>query len=130
MPYATPAELFDAVVDSRNRGDLETYLGCYESDAVIVMQPGTVASGEDALRGFFSFFTGLKPTFTVVRREFLEGTEVTLHMSAWQLTGTDVQGNPIEWSGRTTDVLRRQEDGNWLVALDNPWGTSLLDPVG
>jgi ketosteroid isomerase-like protein len=129
MPYASPAALFDAVVDSRNRADLTTYLGCYESTAVIVMQPGTIASGEEALRGFFAFFTGLKPTFTVIRREFIEGPNVTLHMSAWELSGVDADGKPIEWSGRTTDVLRKQEDGSWLVALDNPWGTTLLDPI-
>ena len=129
MPYATPAALFDAVVQSRNQVDLETYLGCYEPNAVIVAQPGTIARGLDGLRGFFTFFTSLKPTFTVIRREFIEGPDVTLHMSAWTLSGTDPTGKPIEWSGRTTDVLRKQEDGNWLVALDNPWGTALLDPV-
>lgn len=26
----------------------------------------------------------------------------------------------------TADVLRRQADGNWLFAIDNPWGTQLL----
>lgn len=125
--YGTPAELFDAVVDARNRGDLERYLGCYEEGATIVLQPGTVGSGQEALRGFFAFFTGLKPTFTVVRREFVEGAEITLHLSDWRLTGVDAEGAAIAWSGRTSDVLRRQGDGGWLVALDNPWGTALLD---
>src|ERR1700733_13445718 len=69
MPYATPAELFDAVVSSKNRGDVEAYLDCYESNATIVLQPGSVASGHDALRGFLSFFTSLKPSFRVTRRK-------------------------------------------------------------
>ena len=127
MTYLTPAALFDAVVDSRNRGDLETYLGCYEPTATIVLQPGTVASGQDALRGFFAFFSSLKPTFTLTGRQFVEGEEITLHLSAWTLTGTDADRKPIAWAGRTTDVLRKQKDGGWLVALDNPWGTTLLD---
>jgi ketosteroid isomerase-like protein len=63
----------------------------------------------------------------VTRREFIEGPETTLHLSKWTLTGVDSEGNPIDWSGRTSDVLRKQEDGSWLVALDNPWGTALLD---
>ena len=66
---------------------------------------------------------------TVVRREFIEGPEITLHLSAWTLTGTDADGKSIAWEGRTTDVLRKQSDGNWLVSLDNPWGTALLDPA-
>jgi len=108
-------------------GDVEAYLDCYESNATIVLQPGSVASGHDALRGFLSFFTSLKPSFRVIRREFIEGPETTLHLSEWTPTGVDSDGNPIDWSGRTSDVLRKQEDGNWLVALDNPWGTALLD---
>ncbi len=127
--YATPSELFTAVVESRNRGDLATYLGCYEATATIVLQPGTVAGGEEALRGFFAFFTSLKPTFTVTRREFIEGPDIALHLSAWTLSGVDAEGKPIQWSGRTSDVLRKQAEGGWLVALDNPWGTSFLDPA-
>ena len=127
MSYATTATLFDAVVASRNRNDLAAYLGCYEYEATIVLQPGAVATGQEALRNFFSFYQSMKPTFTVVRREFIEGPEITLHLSSWTLTGTDADGKPIAWEGRTTDVLRKQSDGNWLVSLDNPWGTALLD---
>ena len=29
-------------------------------------------------------------------------------------------------SGRSSDILRRQPDGNWLIALDNPWGTDIV----
>jgi ketosteroid isomerase-like protein len=59
----------------------------------------------------------------------VEGAEITLHLSEWKLTGVDSGGKPIDWSGRTCDVLRKQSDGGWLVALDNPWGTALLDPA-
>jgi ketosteroid isomerase-like protein len=129
MAYLTPSALFDAVVDSRRRNDLATYLGCYEYEATIVQQPGTVATGQEALGNFFAFYQSIRPTFTVVRREFIEGPEITLHLSAWTLNGTDADGKPITWEGRTTDVLRKQPDGNWLVSLDNPWGTALLDPT-
>jgi ketosteroid isomerase-like protein len=29
-------------------------------------------------------------------------------------------------AGESSDVLRRQRDGRWLIALDNPWGADLL----
>ena len=128
MPYSTPELLFDTVVKSRNEGDLDTYLSCYESTATIVIQPGSIAVGHDGLRAFLALFTSLKPTFTVERRQFTQGENVTLHMSAWTLTGVDPSGKAIAWSGRTCDVLRKQDDGTWLVSLDNPYGTALLDP--
>lgn len=129
MTYLTPAALFDAVVDCRNRNDLAAYLGCYERDATIVPQPGVVSTGQQALRNFFALYQSMKPIFTVVRREFIEGPELTLHLSAWTLTGTDADGRPFVWEARTADLLRRHSDGNWLVSLDNPWGTGLLDPT-
>ena len=127
MLYATPSELFDSVVSARDRADAETYVGCYEVDATIVPQPGTVAHGHLAIRAFLEFFTSLRPSFTVVKRTFIEGPEVTLHLSEWTLDGTDAEGKPFRWSGRTCDVLRKQADGGWLVAIDNPWGTAVLD---
>jgi ketosteroid isomerase-like protein len=38
-----------------------------------------------------------------------------------QLRGTLPDGAPIEQQGRTIDVLRRDDDGQWCVAIDNPW---------
>jgi ketosteroid isomerase-like protein len=29
--------------------------------------------------------------------------------------------------GDSSDLLRRQQDGRWLIAVDNPWGAQLLE---
>lgn len=29
-------------------------------------------------------------------------------------------------AGESSDILRRQADGRWLIALDNPWGAQVL----
>jgi ketosteroid isomerase-like protein len=29
--------------------------------------------------------------------------------------------------GVSSDVLRRQHDGRWLIAVDNPWGATILE---
>lgn len=47
----------------------------------------------------------------------------------WRLQGTAQDGTAFDLSGRTADVLRRQPDGGWLMAIDNPYGTDLL-PAG
>jgi len=28
--------------------------------------------------------------------------------------------------GESSDILRQQRDGRWLIALDNPWGAKIL----
>jgi hypothetical protein len=31
--------------------------------------------------------------------------------------------------GTTAEVVRRQADGTWRYAIDNPWGGVVLDPA-
>jgi ketosteroid isomerase-like protein len=38
------------------------------------------------------------------------------------MTGTDPDGNDVSMTGLTSDVVRRQPDGNWLFVIDNPIG--------
>jgi ketosteroid isomerase-like protein len=125
--YLTTAALVDALIALRRSEDLETYLKAYEAEAVIVLQPGSIGKGHAAVRDFFNYFISLKPTFTVMRRQFVEANGIALHLSEWTLVGADQAGKPIAWSGRTADVLRLQHDGGWLVAIDNPWGTAALE---
>ena len=41
--------------------------------------------------------------------------------------GTGPNGMTVEMAGKSSDVLRRQPDGTWLIAVDNPWGTEVLN---
>jgi ketosteroid isomerase-like protein len=39
------------------------------------------------------------------------------------INGTEPDGKPINLTDKGTVVLRRQSDGNWLMVIENPWGT-------
>jgi ketosteroid isomerase-like protein len=43
------------------------------------------------------------------------------------VNGTDVNGNAIALAGQTSDVVRRQTDGTWLLIIDNPYGAAAAD---
>ena len=49
-----------------------------------------------------------------------EGRVALLH-GRWTLKGTAPDGSAIETSGRNSEVVRRQPDGGWLFAIDNPF---------
>jgi ketosteroid isomerase-like protein len=115
------------LVAARDGGDVATALGCYEAEATVVAQPGTVLSGPDAARTAVEGFLSLRPTFTVIARDLIEHGDVALHRSKWLLEGTDAAGGPLHLDDTTADVIRRQPDGGWLVAIDNPYGTAILD---
>jgi ketosteroid isomerase-like protein len=44
-------------------------------------------------------------------------------LGEWSFEGTSPDGTPVRLGARNADVLRRQADGSWRFAIDNPWGT-------
>ena len=36
--------------------------------------------------------------------------------------GTAADGSEVNLTGQTSDVVRRQADGTWLLVIDNPFG--------
>jgi len=56
--------------------------------------------------------------------------DVALYLGRWMLRGTDPGGQPLIMGGESTDILRRQPDGEWRIAVDNPWGFRVLPGLG
>jgi uncharacterized protein (TIGR02246 family) len=121
-PKATVTRLTDAV----NRGDLDAAAALYEPEAVLVGQPGDAGRGHARIREALRGFVGLRPTLTTTATHVLEAGDLALYLGRWRLIGIDPDGAPATMSGESADVLRRQSDGRWLIAIDDPWGTALL----
>jgi ketosteroid isomerase-like protein len=65
----------------------------------------------------------LKPKFTIEAQALLNGDgDLALTSSTWSVTATDAQGKPLNVKGKSREVVRRQADGTWLFAIDNPHG--------
>ena len=94
--------------------------------AVLIAQPGNIARGKDAIRAALQGFVSLKPSLKGQAHQVVEAEDIALYSSKWTLAGTSPEGKPVEMSGISSDVLRRHSDGRWLVAVDNPWGTSIV----
>jgi len=121
-----PRETVDHLIRAINSGDLDAAVALYETGGVMVVQPGSLARGTAELRAALAGFIALKPVLESRAENVVEAGDVALYQSRWKLRGTDPAGQPVDLAGESTDVLRRQEDGRWLIALDNPWGARLL----
>lgn len=121
-PRATVGRLTDAM----NRGDIDAAAALYEPDAVLIVQPGAAARGDARIREALQGFIQLRPTLTTSTSHVLDAGDVALYFGRWQLTGIGPDGAPVTMDGESADVLRRHSNGDWLVALDNPWGTAVL----
>ena len=124
MHTGSPEEMVTAWEKTMNSGDIEGVLAFYEPEAVVVLpaEQGGPVKGQDAVRQVLDQFLAMKPTFKIVLHRPTEAGEVALIVGDWSLTGTGPDGNPVEMSGRFRDVLHRQDDGSWLIAIDNPFG--------
>ena len=124
MPARNPQDCDLLLADAINAGDVEAAVALYEPDAGFLAEPGKAVTGTEAVREVMSGFMSLKPTITLeVDKVVPSGGDLALTCSKWSLSGTDADGNPVNISGRGTEVVRRQPDGTWLFVIDNPFGT-------
>ncbi len=107
--------------------DMDGILATYEPSATLVGQPGMPPSvGTLALRAAFTQFLGLNPKITIVNQDVIQSSDVALHTYTWTMSGKTPDGHAVEQSGFSIVVLRKQPDGRWLMAIDNPFGDQLL----
>jgi ketosteroid isomerase-like protein len=125
-----PIDTVNELVKAINGADLERAVGAYESGALLVVQPGQVVRGSAQLRKALAGFIALRAVLRSEAQQLIEAEGVALYIGRWSLSGTDPAGNAVTMGGESTDVLRRQGDGRWLIALDNPWGARILPPYG
>jgi uncharacterized protein (TIGR02246 family) len=117
---STPQSLLRTFSERLNAHDLDGLVALYEPEAVFEPQPGMVVSGTDAIRAALTELLATQPTITARIDQVLAADDVALVVNSWELTGTAPDETPIRQAGRSADVVRRQPDGRWLVAIDKP----------
>jgi len=126
MGEMTPEDTVRNLIKAINNGDAATAAAQYEPEAILVVEPGKIARGSEQIREAMIGFTALKPTLQSEKDEILVAGDTALLLSNWSLNGTGPAGEAVQMGGKSTDILRRQSGGNWLIAIDNPWGVDLL----
>ena len=125
----TPAALAPALQDIHrqfetafNSGDIDAMLALYEPEAVFVAPGGEILRGQDEIRGAYEPMFASRAKIQLETAGIIEGTDgLVLMHSCWTLTGAQPDGSPLELKGTSAEVLRRQNDGSWRYAVDNPF---------
>ncbi len=117
----------ERMTSSFNRGDLDGVMSTYETDAVVVFESGLETTGSDAIRAGFEQALAVKPSFAFSDHEVYVAEGMALHHTPWTMTGTLPDGGTVKQRGLSVAVLRQQEDRQWLMVVDNPYG---LDAPG
>ena len=101
----------------------------YTDDAVLVVKPGLEARGKEAIKNAFIkiaeyFKNSVVPTQGNML--MLEAGDTVLVLSQTLLDAENKDASDYSMDRRATYVYRNV-NGKWLCAIDNSYGTTLLD---
>lgn len=101
----------------------------YTDDAVLVVRPGLEVRGKEAIKAaFIKIAAYLKNSVVPTQGKMcmLEAGDTVLVLSQTLLDADNKDTSEYSMDRRATYVYRKV-DGQWLCAIDNSYGTTLLD---
>ncbi|MEU7141575.1 nuclear transport factor 2 family protein [Nocardia sp. NPDC046473] len=104
-----PNDLGKYFIERANAGDVDGLVALYEPTAVLEFPPGNVVTGHAEIRKVFEQFVAAAPVLSPGRQHpaLVSGD---LALTASTLTTGEM----------TVEIARRQPDGSWLIAVDQP----------
>ena len=120
-----PEDCSRVLVAALQSGDIELSVALYEPSAVLFKKSGEVMTGLDAIRENNAAVIALKPKFSIASIKATlsgDGTLATNRMKA-ELAFTKPDGQFVQTTVDTLEVLRKQEDGSWRYIIDDPYGS-------
>lgn len=108
-PASDPQQLARLLVARERAGDVEGMVALYEHDAVLDIGGGRLAVGSEAIRAFYASLIAAGVTFELADQHpaIINGNVA--------LTSTRLPDGSV-----TAEVARRQDDGTWRWAIDQP----------
>jgi ketosteroid isomerase-like protein len=123
MTVTRPEDFHRSYTAAFNSGNVQALLSHYERDATLVPQPNQLASGHEPIRAALQHYMAIW-RMTAETRYCITCGGIALASAIWRISGIGPDGQPVEVQGTSGDVLRRQSDGRWLLAVDHPFGGS------
>ncbi|HEU5197609.1 MAG TPA: SgcJ/EcaC family oxidoreductase, partial [Methylomirabilota bacterium] len=123
MTARTPADCDRLFAEHVNAGDLDALLALYEPGCSLVQSDGGVAKGQAAIREVMQRLIAMRPAMrTEVTKVVQTDDDLAVVYNDWSLTAKRPDGTPVERAGRALEIVRRQADGSWKFAIDDPFG--------
>jgi uncharacterized protein (TIGR02246 family) len=126
MPAQTPEQCDELFGQYVNAHDLDKLTGLYEGQATLVNEDGTVAAGAAAIReafkGYFDALPEGKINMNVVK--IIKTGNLAIVYNDWNMSGKAADGSSFNMQHKAIEVVRRQADGSWRFAIDDPYARS------
>lgn len=103
-------------------GDIDGIMATYDPEAVVIAEPGKPVTGDAALREMFAAFVAAGVDFSYGAHEVVRTGDTALHLMKWTATAPDGMAQ----SALSVAVLRRQQNGEWKMVIDHPFGNGVM----
>lgn len=112
-------------IDAYVAGDVETLVGMYAPDAVLLSTGGVMLEDRDGIRNFFSLVTDTRSRNVVVKNSSVrQYGDVVIQNTTWRYEAILWEGRKIEGSGRSSQAVRLTPEGWYIIshhqAFDRP----------
>lgn len=102
----------------------------YTEDAILVVKPGMIARGKNEIKQAFIkiaayFNNSIVPTQGEM--VILEAGDTALVISQTLLAAEQKQDSDYSMERKATYVFKKDDQGKWLCAIDNSYGTDLIE---
>ena len=113
-----------------NQEDFEALMDFYSDDATLVVRPGLNATGKDQIRkAFIAIAEHFNHSLKVTQGDMviIESGDIALVIANAYLKADKKTDSPFSMERKATYVFRKSPTGTWQCAIDNSYGTELLN---
>jgi uncharacterized protein (TIGR02246 family) len=122
MAARTPEDLDRLFTEHMAAGDVDAIVALYEPGGVLVSAEGVPTIGHAAIRAALARLAAMRPQMTMnVRRVVRTADDLAVVYNDWKMAAVDPNGREVTMAGKAIEVSRRQGDGGWLFAVDDPF---------
>jgi len=104
-----------------NTGDLKTVLSMYDSEGIIVPEPGKPVSGKAKFEEAIKAILSIKGKMEIKTVYCLQTGNLALGRSEWSIK----DGNEVKISAKGIEVMKQQTDGTWKIVIDHAFGAEV-----
>jgi ketosteroid isomerase-like protein len=123
----TPEGIVPALLAHINSLDVETMLGFYYPDSIIIDAKGHAHRGADGIGAEFEKYFSFGLQMSITQRHLFVAGDTALLILDWSYIGTARDGTEVNMVATATDIARRGDDGFWRYIIDNPFGSQHRD---
>jgi uncharacterized protein (TIGR02246 family) len=120
MTARTPEDCDRLFAEYTNAGDLDALIQLYEPRASLIQPDGSAATGHAAIRAALAELLGSNPRIEMKTVRMAKGDDLAVLYSEWSLATNTPDGKRAQVAGTSVEVVRRQSDGTWRFAIDDP----------